>query len=220
MDATAVLDEVQTTSETALQRLGSERALVAVTAATIDRATVIESAVEAEARAVATFEAWAQDEGHDRAREAFEAAAEREREHRDRAVGLAGDSDAELAADDGSDLDPAPDGLHEHLRGLEHTIDRVGAGLVGQPLVASRTLLQVINFFVNEGDSEAAGLFRELRAETDDQSTNGASLVVEYWEDAADRERAIAAANDVIAVAYDEYADRLSEMGVDPKPVC
>ena len=220
MDATALLEEVETTSETALQRLGSERALVAVTAATIDRATVIESAVEAEARAVATFEGWAQDEGHDRAREAFAAAAERERDHRDRAVALASDSDAELAADDGSDLDPAPDALHEHLRGLEHTIDRVGAGLVGRPLVASRTLLQVINFFVNEGDTEAAGVFRDLRSETDDQASNGAALVVEGWGDAADRERAIAAANEAIAVSYDEYADRLAEMGVDPKPVC
>lgn len=217
MDSTAVLDAVREGNDTALDRLGSERALVAVTRASIERKTIVETAAAAEARAAATFDAWTDDETHADASEAFAAAAEQEREHVERVVGVAEDASV--------DREPDPDALHEHLRGLDSVVDRVGAGLVGRPLVASRTLLQVVNFFVNEGDSTAADVFRDLRAETDEQATTGASLVVEIAEDADDdssivRDRAIAAADRAIEVTYDEYAAQLTEMGVDPKPVC
>lgn len=212
MDATAFLEAVREENATPLDRLGSERALVATTAASIDRRTVLETSVAAEARAAATFEAWADDEDDDTVRGAFADAAALEREHLERVESL---------PETGTfDRDVEPDALHAHLRGLDATVDRVGAGLVGRPLVASRTLLQVINFFVNEGDSRAADRFRELRAETDEQATTGAELVLDRWEDRQARERAQAAAGHAITVAYEEYADRLSEMGVDPKPVC
>lgn len=217
MDATAVLDAIREGNETALARLGSERALVAVTRASIERAEVVEAAAAAEARAAATFDAWTGDEGHTDAREAFAAAAEQERDHVERVVGVAEGASV--------DREPDPDALHEHLRGLDATIDRVGAGLVGRPLVASRTLLQVVNYFVNEGESPAAAVFRDLRAETDEQASTGATLVIGIAENAEEdpaivRDRAVAAADRAIEVAYDEYADQLTEMGVDPKPVC
>lgn len=217
MDATAVLDAVREDNDAALSRLGSERALVAITRASLERATVVETAAAAEARAAATFDTWAGDETHTDASEAFAAAAEQEREHVDRVAGVAEDASV--------DREPDPDALHEHLRGLDATIDRVGAGLVGRPLVASRTLLQVVSFFVNEGESTAADVFRDLRVETDEQASTGATIVVEIAEDADEepanvRDRAIAAADRTIEVAHEEYVTQLTEMGVDPKPVC
>lgn len=210
MDSSEFIDRVRADNETALDRLGSEKALVATTRAALDRETVLETAAEAEARAAATFETWADDEADDEARAAFSETADRERDHYERVSAL-GEVDAEA---------PAPDGLHERLRGLDDTAARVGAGLVARPLVASRSLLQVINFFVNEGDNTAAETFRDLRTETDEQVEAGAALLDTICESDADWERAAVAAGEAIDAAYAEYADSLDALGIDPKPVC
>jgi hypothetical protein len=207
MDGTSFVDQVREANATALDRLGSEKALVATTEAALETATVLETAAAAEARAAATFEAWADDEENDRARAAFTDAAEREREHYDRICDHGG-----VEAPD-----PSADALHETLREFDGTVERVAGGLVARPLVASRTLLQVINFFVNEADNTAAELFRELRAETDDQVETGAAVLDDICDD---WDRAAAAAEEVIDAAYSEYAQTLDGLGIDPKPVC
>lgn len=209
MDEADFVERVQQSNTTELKRLGSEKALVATTAASLDRETVLEQAAAAEARAVATFEQWASDEANDIASEAFATAAEQEEGHYDRICDL-----AEIEV-----TDPPADALHTHLRDLDDTVERVGAGLVARPLVASRSLLQVINFFVNEAEPATADLFREIRAETDEQVDDGASVLTEICE-SDDWERAERAAEDAIEVAYTEYAETLEEMGLDPKPVC
>lgn len=210
MDEMEFVDRVRSSNERALDRLGSEKALVATTAGSLDRATVLETAAAAEARAVETFDQWLADETGDHAREAFETARDREREHRDRVV----------AFGDLSSVEPEPDPLHEHLRDLDDTVDRVASGLVARPLVGSRTFLQVINFFTNEADEDGAALFRELRAETDEQIDQGAEVVETVCRSDEDWDRASTAASETIDVAYDEYAERLEGMGIDPKPVC
>ena len=209
MDGADFVETVRESNATALDRLGSDKALIATTDAALERERVLEAAAAAEAHAAVTFESWADDEADDRAREAFREAAARERDHHERVVAL-GD---EAAAD------PPPDALHEYLRGLEGTVERAAAGLVSRPLVASRSLLQVINFFVNEGDRTAAETFRDLRAETDDQVAAGGDVVAAVCED-GDRERAEDAAEGAIDAAYGEYADDLEALGIDPKPVC
>jgi len=210
MDSSEFIDRVRADNETALDRLGSEKALVATTRAALDRETVLETAAAAEARAAVTFEEWADDEADDEARAAFAEAGDRERDHSERVSAL-GEVDAG---------DPSPDALHDYLRGLDDTAARVGAGLVARPLVASRSLLQVINFFVNEGDNAAAETFRELRAETDEQVEAGAALLEQVSESDDDWERAAVAASEAIDAAYAEYADSLDSLGIDPKPVC
>lgn len=210
MDGSEFVERVRSANETPLDRLGSEKALVAATEAALDRETVLEAAAAAEARAAATFEAWRDDEADERAREAFADAAERERDHYERVIEL-----GEVAVED-----PSADALHDHLRGLEGTAPRAGAGLVGRPLVASRSLLQVINFFENEGEGDAADVVRDLRAETDEQAERGGAVVVDVCADADDLDRAAAAAGAAIDAAYDEYAETLEGLGIDPKPVC
>ena len=211
MDPTAFLEAVRESNATEIDRLGSEKALVAETDARLDRTHVLDAAAAAEARAAGTLDSWVTDEADDRAAAAFRAAADRERDHYHRVEELGG-----------SAAEPPVDALHEHLRGLDSTLPRVAAGLVARPLVASRTLLQVINFFVNEGDTRAAEAFRALRTDTDTTAEDGAKLVVELC--AGDREllseRALDSAGEAIEVAYTDYADTLEGMGVDPKPVC
>jgi hypothetical protein len=211
-DADGFPEAVREECATELDRLGSEKALIATTAARLERERVLETALAAELRAAETFEGWAADETDDRARALFERVAATERAHADRVREL-GDLEA-------PDTEPEPDALHGRLRGLEGSVERVAAGAVARPLVASRSLLQVVNFFVNEADNAAAGTFRELRTETDELPPEGAALLGELCTDASDWERALTAATDAVTAAYREYADTLEGMGVDPKPVC
>jgi hypothetical protein len=214
MDGDTFVDTVRNRMATEIDRLGSEKALVAATEAQLDRERVLASTLAAERRAAATFDAWADDEDDPDAREAFARVAEMEGDHADRVAALLDDPDAVV------DADPAPDALHAHLRDMESTVERVAAGLVARPLVSSRSLLQVINFFVNEADESAADTIRDFRSETDALVDDGAALLDDCCADEDAWDRALDAATETVGVAYDEYADQLREMGVDPAPVC
>lgn len=234
---------------TQLDRLGSEKALVAWTDATLESEPVLLAAAGTVARAVDTYETWAEDEADERARAAFADVAARERNRYERildatdgpAADPSGDPSPDPSADPSADpsvnpsADPSPDPsadqfaaasadpVYDYLGRLEGTVERVAAGLVGRPLVDSRTFLQVVNFFLNEGDTGKTELFREIRGEIDDLVEEGATLlngVSDTDRDTGDWERAREAADETIRLAYREYADTLEGMGLDPKPVC
>jgi len=213
MNGDTLVERIRERTATELDRLGSEKALVAATEARLDRERVLSATLAAERRAATTFEGWADDEGDPDAREAFERIAALERDHAERVTDL-------LAASDSDDTTPDTDALHAHLRDLETTPERVAAGLVARPLVSSRSLLQVVNFFVNEADETGADVIRDLRSETEALVDDGAALLDDCCTDAADWERALDAAEATVAAAYEEYADALRGMGVDPAPVC
>lgn len=210
MNGDELVATVRESMETELDRLGSEKALLAQTDATLDAERVLTAVAAAEARTVETVEAWAEDESDERVREAFADVVAREEDHLDRIV----------AAMDGEVDASGEDPVQDHLRSLDGTVERVAAGTVGRPLVASRTLLQVVNFFINEGDTANTERFREIREETDDLVVEGAALLDAVCETDEDWERARAATEETIAVAYREYANTLEGMGLDPKPVC
>lgn len=192
-------DQVRTANETELDRLGSEKALLALTDAQLDTTTVLERtgaalasardglaalASDAEAEAVVTAVA--------DARDALAAATDR----------VADSLDGEFSADSAFvALDAGTDA------------ERVGAGLVGLPLVLDRLLLQCVSFFVNEADTTRADLFRELRDATDRILDSAADPDV-------DEQAARTAASTVVTAAYNEYVSRLEGMGFDPKPIC
>jgi uncharacterized protein YciI len=210
MDGNELVKTVRGARATQLERLGKEKALIATTGASLERADVLRSAAAAEARAQATFEAWAEDDPDEVARDAFAAVAETEADHRERTETPLGESVA----------DPDPDALHEYLATLDSTSERVGAGLVGRPLAAERTLLQVVNFFVNEAENSAADEFRDIRSETQATVETGVEVLDTVCTDDDEWVLARKAAEDAIGTAYDEYAETLTEMGIDPKPVC
>ena len=210
MHGTELVEAVRESKATQLERLGKEKALIAATAADLETEAVLRAAAASERRAQRTFERWAESEPDDAAREAFERVAATEADHYDRITGRLDEPPGE----------PEADPLHASLRELERTVERVGAGLVGRPLASERTLLQVVNFFVNEADDTTADLFRDLREETRRTPEEGAALLDELCSGDEDWVLARKAAEDAVQVAYDDYAETLEGMGLDPKPVC
>ncbi|WP_132058518.1 rubrerythrin family protein [Halorussus amylolyticus] len=209
MNAATFSERVEQSMATELDRLGSQQSLVALTDATLDAETVLRAAAQSERLASETFGEWADSEDDAEASDAFAALARQESDHFDRVV-------AEL-----DDFEPTDetDSMHEHLRGLDATVERA-AGLVGRSLVADRTQLQVVNFFVNDADERRADLFRGLRADTQDGVETGVELLAGRCDADDDWERARETAEETIRVAYDAYAETLTGMGLDPKPIC
>lgn len=211
MDAAEFREVVEAEQGTELARLGSNKLLVALTGADLSTPTVLRTAAHSEYAARETFRAWAEDEDDPDARAAFESTAEREAEHYERVR-------AEI---DDEAFEPADGGpMHAYLRERDGTVERVAAGMVGRGLVSVRTHAQVVSFFVNEADERRADLFRDLKAETADALDGGLDLLDDLAADEDDWGRARAVAEYTIQVAYDDYADALGELGVDPKPIC
>lgn len=215
MDGEALVERLEERKATELKRLGSEKALLAATNADLEPGTVLGVLAREHAAARDTYRSWATDEGSDRAREAFESAAEAEADRIDR-LG----TDPDTAPDPRSDpADPA-DPVHVALRDVEGTAERVAAGLVARPLVADRTLLQGVNFFVNEADRERADAVRSIRSEVGELPGEGAALLDAVAATDEEYERALSAAEAVVDTAYEAYASALESMGLDPRPVC
>ncbi|MFB6071846.1 MAG: rubrerythrin family protein [Halobacterium sp.] len=207
MDADDFRDAVESAKATELDRLGSSKRLVAVTGADLATATVLRRAAASEAAAARVFADWADDSAGDAAA-AFRGLAETEREHYDRvADALGADVDAEAGA------------LHAFLREQDDAVTRAGAA-VGRGLVAERTLTQFVGYFVNDADEARADLFRDLKADTREDTASVADLLDAVCAGAADWERAQSAAESAVDAAYEEYVDALEEMGVDAKSVC
>ena len=209
MHGEAFRERVTDAKTTQLERLGSEKLLIALTEADLSEEAVLEAAAASEHSAKNTFDQWADSEDDERAREVFADVVEQEAEHYERV--------AEHLPEDFEPADGGP--LHAHLRQQDDPIPRA-AGLVGRGLVSDRTHLQVISFFINEGDSTKADLFRDLRTETEESLEQGLELLESLCATDEDWETAAGVAEYTIQVAYDDYADALSGMGMDPKPIC
>lgn len=210
MDSAALRERVEAEKATELERLGSNRFLVALTDADLTTGAVLRAAADSEHAANVTFTRWADHENDPAARELFGWVADREAEHRDRVLDALG-----------GDYEPNDGGtMHTYLRERQDAIERVGAGLVGRPLVSVRAHLQIVSHFVNEADEARADLFRELRSETEEELERGLAYLDDHCEREEDWETAAAVAGYVVQLAYDDYADSLQGLGVDVKPVC
>jgi len=210
MDAEAFRERVETDRRTELDRLGSSKLLVGLTAGDLSRRAVLELAGNSESAARETFAGWADDEPHPEARAAFEALAEQERRHYERVADLMDDP-----------FEPAGGGvLHGYLRGREDTVDRVAAGMVGRPLYSVRAYTQITSFFVNEADEATAEAVRELKADTEGTIDRGCELLATLCDDDEAWDRAAATAGYAVQLVYDDYADALTELGLDVKSVC
>lgn len=210
MDAEAFRQQLEETKRTELDRLGSNRLLIALTDADLETGTVLRVAADSEHAAHNTFTEWAGDEPDRGAAAAFEWAADREADHRRRVLATLNE-----------EYDPVDGGpLHTYLRGRQTTVDRVAAGLVARPLVSDRTHKQIVSFFVNEADRARAELFRDLRMETGEELEHGLDLLDDVCDSEDDWERARMVAEYTVDLVYDDYADTLRGMGLDVKSVC
>jgi predicted NBD/HSP70 family sugar kinase len=213
MDGDELREAVESAKQSQLDRLGSSKLLVALTDATLSTAAVLDVAAHSEHAARETFRAWAEAEGDEEAREAFAAVADQEDEHLDRVLAAMDDPDAFAPS-----AEPGP--MHGYLRGREETVDRIAGGMVGRPLVSLRTHTQIVSFFVNEADETRADLFRDLGDETAAVLADGLDLLEARCGSDDDWDRARAVAEYTVQTAYDDYADTLRGMGVEPKSIC
>ncbi|MFB6079726.1 MAG: rubrerythrin family protein [Haloferacaceae archaeon] len=211
MDGQSFREAVEDAKATELDRLGSNKLLVALTDADLTVEAVVRGAAHSEHAARETFRAWAADEDDPRAREAFADAAAREADHFDRV----------LDALDDPHFSPADGGpMHAYLRERDDAVERVAAGMVGRGMVSVRAHTQVVSFFVNEADERRVDLFRDLRDETETSLERGLDLLDALCAGDDDWRRARMVAEYVVQVAYDDYADALGALGVDPTPIC
>jgi hypothetical protein len=187
--------------ETELSRLGSSKALYAITEGEMETASVLSNLADRMAAAAETFDGWAREGGGD---EVFATAA-----------GTAGDL-AERVAGAADDAEPtaSPTPVDEVLRDLEGADARLG-GLLAWTMITDRTLAQAVGFFVGNADTTAADLFRGLRTDVEDLRVETAGRLGD-----ADAEAARGAANEVVEAAYTHYVETLEGMGVKVKPVC
>lgn len=200
MDAADTIAAVEDATATERSRLGSDKALIAATGATLEADAVWHAVASREAGVASALGAWT-DDADPAVADAFEWAGTAAADRRDRL-----------------DVTPdAPDALSTHLDTVVGTGERVGAGLVAVPLVLDRFYLQVVSFFINEADERSADVARELRSDAGDLglATDALASI-----DDPGRERARDAAVAAIGVAYEEYANALDGMGLDPKPIC
>jgi len=203
MDSEALLADLEASTRTELDRLGSEKALLALTDADLSTETVLARAMGRDAAVADVLRSWAE-EADEPTASAFAAATDRLDDH-------CAQVDVEPVVD-------GEDAAADALRAVDGTAERVAAGLVAYPLVRDRTLLQVISFFINEADERRADLFRSFREATEASREEGLDTLETVADDEADA--AVAAASEFVTAVYEDYADRLRAMGMDPKPVC
>jgi hypothetical protein len=205
MEIKAIIEHLESAYETELARLGSSKAMYAVTGGEMESEAVLRTMADRAIAGAITFEAWAEDmEGELAA--GLEQVADDLREHAESMASHAG----------GYEPSDAQTALEAHLRSLEGTADRL-AGFVAWAEVTDRTLSQAVGFFVGNADTQAANLFRDVRATLGDE-------VDAFLENAdlpdADSETIESVAGEAVEAAYGHYVDALERLGIKVKPVC
>ncbi|MFB6206321.1 MAG: rubrerythrin family protein [Haloglomus sp.] len=198
---------VREANKTELSRLGSSKALYALTAGEMEPDAVLTAMADDHAAAAETYDGWARSESGDAA-DLFESAAEAER---DAYETVAGELDAHEPGE-------TPE-LYDAMAGAETTVERLGA-FVGRTLVAKANRSQATGFFTGQADPQTASTFRGLGSDLEDHIADAVDRLDAVAEDDDDWATAEAAADEVVGAAYDDYFSTLEDLGVNPKPVC
>jgi len=207
MNAQEFVDAVREDSKTPLSRLGASKALYADTAGEMDDDTVLAAVADRAHHAAETFATWADEESGE-VGDLFAEAAETERGH------------AETAAEEHGDHEPGdPPGVQTHLRGVEGTVERLGA-FVGWALAAGNNTDQVVGYFVGQASPMTASTFRDVSGDHDDHAERASEVLASVCEGDDDWDRAREAAGEAVDADYDDYFETLESLGVNPKPVC
>lgn len=115
---------------------------------------------------------------------------------------------------------PADSTIKTTLTQMTRPPARAG-GLFAWALVREERLGQVTGFFVGNADPRAASQFRSYRAEVSTEADQLAEAIVTQYNDTDSQQEAVnRAANDIIEAAYDEYVTTLQSLGIEPKNVC
>jgi len=205
MTATDLLDDVRDDNETGLSRLGSSKALYAITGGEMESEAILAAAADRAHAASETFAAWVPEADDEAEQELFDEAAQVTADHYEQVLGKLDDHDpADVPA------------IQTQLRDADDTAARLG-GLLGHTLVANKLIEQFTGFFVGDADPQTASLFRGYGGDVEDLREDVLDLIDDLD---ADPDAVAAAATDAIQAAYESYTEQLEAMGVNPKPVC
>ncbi|MFB6219934.1 MAG: transcription antitermination protein [Halolamina sp.] len=205
MDGQTFLDELRDEHETELSRLGSSKAVYALTEGEMD-GDAVRAGTARELHAIAPLlERWAETADGD--------AAER---YADIAAFAADALDAEAGGVEGGEA------THITAEALSDCGDGPAraAGLAAALLVLGKLAEQLVGFFVGDADRASADEFRDIRDDLQGYRDDAAALLDTLCQDDADWTAAEETADAVIEGAYDWYVDTLEAMGVEPKNVC
>jgi hypothetical protein len=204
MNSSDLLESVEDANGTALSRLGSSKALFAVTAGDMDDESVLTAAADGASVVRQTVADWT-DETDGPVATVVETEADR----------------YERIVQHLDDHDPGGDPLEigATLASFETTVDRLG-GLLGWVIVASKTTDQYTGYFVGQANPQTANVFRDLSGELEQEREVLLDGLDGVCTDDAEWERAREAATVVIQAAYEAYTETLESLGVNPKPVC
>ncbi len=208
MDASDVRTNLEAEYETELSRLGSSKAVYALTEGEMEAAVVIGRLADRAHTAAETFDEWAADTPDTVLSDIFGAVGELQREHA-----------SELADARNGTVSESVTAFESSLRDLVTPVERAG-GLLAWALVTDQTYSQAVGFFVGNADPSGADRFRELRTDIEAELDRIESLLETACSDDADWAAAEAAAGDSIEAAYDTYVETLESLGVKVKPVC
>lgn len=208
MDADSFLDDVRDAHGTELSRLGSSKAVYALTDGEMDGDAVRTGAARELHELAPILERWSEDAEGDAA-DLFADAGDFAAEYADTF-----DSEAAVPEDESVTHVTA-----EALAACADERERL-AGAAAAFLVLEEIAGQLVGFFVGNADRQSADEFREFRDELGDYRDDAAALLDERCEDETDWETAHEVGAGVVEGAYDWYVGTLEAMGVEPKNVC
>ncbi|ERG95910.1 hypothetical protein [Haloquadratum walsbyi] len=219
MDASDLAATLRDDHETAFSRLGSSKAMYAITNGEMDGA-VVRAAAAVNADAVSTVtDAWSESENST------------EDHHTDEIDEMDPDTLFTVIATDAGEravnLDPdvsqietvTDPQLYDVLESMEMTPSRLG-GLLARSLVMLEQVSQMIGFFVGNAEPKTAGEFRDLKSAIESDRDRVITALNSTCDSDTAWERAQSSADAVIDAAYTEYVDSLEQMGIKPKNVC
>ena len=218
-DASDLAATLRDDHETAFSRLGSSKAMYAITNGEMDGGIVrAAAAINADAISTVTDE-WSDNnisdtDGH---------VDEIDETDPDAVFALIATDAGKRAMDLNPDISQkeavSRPRLYDVLESMETTASRLG-GLLARSLITIEQVSQMVGFFIGNADTKTANEFRDLKRmiESDrDRILTALNSTCESdtaWEDAQN------SADAVIEAAYDEYVDSLEQMGIKPKNVC
>lgn len=208
MDGQTFLDELRDEHETELSRLGSSKAVYALTEGEMDGDAIRVGTARELHAVVPVLERWADEAEGDAADCVTEVAA---------SLGDWADQlDAEAAVPEGEEV------THITAGTLDACDDEQAraAGLTAALLVLAKLSEQLVGFYVGDADRKGAAEFRDLRDDLQAHRDDTASLLDTLCTAEADWVAAHDAGSGVVEGAYDWYVGTLEGMGVEPKNVC
>lgn len=207
MDGTDVIETLEEEFETEISRLGSSKALYAISNGEMDADVVLGSLAARADETASILEEWGET-AESEASELFSSVAAGVREYADELAGLA-------SGDGGSGSTE----FHSYLSSVDSSPRRLGA-LLGWLVVSDQSYLQGVGFFVGSQHGDSADVLRDIRDEVDDYQDDVLAAIDVVCSNDAEVSQVVAAASELIEAAYDEYVESLESMGIDVKPIC